>query len=613
MGVKRLILVPVECGPHVASQKINAMVGLRSPVWVFFGRSYVEQRRWAASFDGVADRLSIAGRLQQVVAELKLPYLRLVAELGRKLQSDAWWASRIAERNTLISHLFLYCCYLRIARQLQEEHQGDLVVVAESWALLDILDDWARSGVAVEVRWLGRGWRGLECARYLVHAARQVIRLALDLIQSRLWGGDNAPIGQEVFLIHTYLEDTCFGSGHRFRERYFPGLAAWLGSQGHAVAMLPVISSSVGFSYRSIWKWLRRSDSRFINGHRHCSLGDYAHALAESWRSARLPFAGIELVSMDVTRLFVEEQRRTAFSSVSFLLYLRLPLRLRQHGIAVRELVVEHENMIAEKLLAIGFHRHSPETKILGYQHSGLYPSLLCSQIIPEEAAIAPLPDRVLCNGRFYLNILKDIGMPEHLLAEGPALRHTHLTQLRANDPGAADTNRVRNWDVLVVLPMMKSDAAELLLKILEALVRTAAHRVALKLHPMLSQAMLLREAELDQLPPSFSFVAGDLGQLLNEARVVVCMSSTAILEVAAAGVKMVVVGRESALDFNPLGFMVESAPPIVLVGELAEEIEKKLGIEAAPLEPGIWSEQCNIAELFNIDAESLMTRFIVD
>lgn len=589
------------------------MTGLRSPVWVFLGRSYVEQRRWAASLEGVADRLPIIGRLQQVVGELKLPYLRLIAELGRKLQSDAWWASRISERNTMISHLFLYCCYLRIARQLQEEHQGDFVVVAESWALLDILDDWARSGTKVEVRWLGRGWRGLEWARYLAHAARHVIRLALDSVQSRLWGSDNAPIGREVFLLHTYLEATCLGPGHRFRERYFPGLAAWLESQGHEVAMLPVISSNVGLSYRAIWEWLRRSDAKFINCHRYCRLGDYMRALAESWRSARLPFVCIDLAGFDVTRLFVEEQRRTAFSSVSFLLYLHLPSRLREQGIVVRELVVEHENMIAEKLLAIGFRRHMPSTKILGYQHSGLYPSLLCSQIIPDEAAIAPLPDRVLCNGRFYLDILKDIGMPEHLLVEGPALRHTHLKRLRAHNDSGAAADRVREWDALVLLPMMKSDAAELLLKTMQALARISVQRVALKLHPMLSRDMLLKEAGLDQLPSSFSLVAGELGQLLGEARVVVCMSSTAILEVVAAGVEMIVVGRESALDFNPMEFIAESAPPVYLEDELAAELARKLGIGAVASELNSGTQRCNVEGMFNVDTEPLMSSFVLD
>ncbi len=223
--MKRLILVPEACGPRVAAQKLKDMTGLRSPAWVFLGRSYAEQRHWTAALEGVAEHLPLDGRLQQVASQMKMLYLQLIAELGRKLQSDAWWASRISERNTLVSHLFLYCCYLRIARQLQEEHQGDLIVVTESWALLDALDDWARSGSTVEIRWLGRAWRGLEYARYLAHAAKPVLQLALAFVQSRLWGRDNTPADRELFLLHTYLEDACFGPEHHFRERYFPGLA----------------------------------------------------------------------------------------------------------------------------------------------------------------------------------------------------------------------------------------------------------------------------------------------------------------------------------------------------------------------------------------------------
>jgi hypothetical protein len=595
----------------MAAQKLKDMAGLDSPAWVFLGRSYAQQRHWTVALEGVAEHLPLNGRLQQVASQMKMPYLELIAELGRKLQSDAWWASRISERNTLISHLFLYCCYLRIARQLQEEHQGDLIVVSESWALLDALDDWARSGNAMEIRWLGRGWRGLEYARYLAHAINQVLRLALAFVQSRLWGMDNPPPKQELFLLHTYLEDACFGPEHRFRERYFPGLSAWLESQGYTVAVLPAICN-VSLSYRNVWKWLRRSDTNFINCHRYCRLSDYAHALAQSWRSACLPFTNIELNGLDVTRLFVEERRRTAFSVASFLLYLRLPLRLRQHGISVREVVVEHENMIPEKLLTIGFRRHMPATKILGYQHSGLYPLLLCSQVISEEAAIAPLPDRVLCNGRYYRDILRDIGMPEQLLTEGPALRHTHLARLCADDADSANNGCARNWDVLVLLPMMKSDAAELLLKTIEALAIVPVQRVGLKPHPMLSQSVLLREAGLDKLPSAFSFVTGDLGQLLHDARVVVCMSSTAILEVAAAGVKMVVVGRESALDFNPLGFLKDSPLPVILVSELTDQLEASLQVDRGHQERLNQFLIANVADFFNPPNAAMMANFII-
>lgn len=608
--MKRLILVPEAYGTHAAALKLKCMTNLHSPAWVFLGRSYTLQRRWTVALDGIAERLPLTGRIQHMASELKMPYLRLIAELGRKLQSDAWWASRISERNTLISNLFLYCCYLHIARQLYSEHQGDLVVVAESWALLDALDDWAHNQNDVEVQWFGQARRALAWFRYLAHAAYRVLGLTLSFIQSRFWGRDSSPAGRDLFLLHTYLDDACLGSDHRFRERYFPGLAAWLESQGYAVAMLPVIFN-VNRSYRAVWKWLRSSDTRFYNCHRYCRLSDYTLALTESWRSALLPFADVELVGINVTRLFVEERRSTAFATANFLLYLRLPLRLKQHGIAIRELVVEHENMIPEKLLTIGFRRHMPDTKILGYQHSGLYPSLLCSQVISEEAAIAPLPDRVLCNGRFYRDILLNIGMPEHILIEGPALRHTHLTGLRIADDDDVRDDRTPGWDVLILLPMMKSDAAELLLKALEALAQVPVQRVALKLHPMLNQAKLLREAGVAQLPPIFSFVNGDIEKLLHRTNVVICMSSTAILEVAAAGAKLIVVGRESALDFNPLGFIKNSQPPVFFATELVARLEAAL--KSDQLDQGaINPPPLQVAELFNPPDAILMERFVI-
>ena len=63
----------------------------------------------------------------------------------------------------------------------------------------------------------------------------------------------------------------------------------------------------------------------------------------------------IILSDLDVTSLFLEEQKRYAFSSLNTMLYLRLPKRLAASDFLVNQIICEYEGMIAERMLIIGF------------------------------------------------------------------------------------------------------------------------------------------------------------------------------------------------------------------------------------------------------------------
>src|SRR5262249_38207607 len=154
----------------------------------------------------------------------------------------------------------------------------------------------------------------------------------------------------------------------------------------------------------------------------------------------------------------------------------------------------------------------------------------------------------VVCNGPAFRDILVREGLPGDRVVAGPALRYRHL-----REAPAAHGDRI-----LVPLPLMDDVACDLLGKIVAGL---AGLPVALQPHPMARHAAQRSACGVTGLPEGFEIATGSMGALLAQAKVVVSTASSTLLEAVAAGVPVVVVGRDAALDLNPLEWYEGLAP----------------------------------------------------
>jgi surface carbohydrate biosynthesis protein (TIGR04326 family) len=258
-----------------------------------------------------------------------------------------------------------------------------------------------------------------------------------------------------------------------------------------------------------------------------------------------------------------------------------LPKRLAAKQVRVDIMIDEFENMVTDKLLNLGFRKYSPQTKIVGFQHGALFPLLLCNFVTAAEAKFAPLPDRVVCNGEFFRSVLVNEGLPARLVRVGPALRYDHLSQL-VSDRGSVKRAK---GNVLVPLPLVLDSAVELLTKVLSAVESVKGVRVLLKVHPMSSAESLLRSAKVTGLPPNVEFVSGTMAELLEQSALVIALSSSTVHEALAAGVPVLVVGREAALDINPLGWYADLKNVVRSAEELRTSVIRMLSLSPAALE----------------------------
>jgi len=516
--------------------------------------------------------------LSQAAEQLRQPFLNLITKLGRHYNSIAWWTSRLSERNTMVSPLFLYCCYLQIAHEAFNSIQGTLCVVAESWAVLESLAEIARKRNS-RVMWLTRPILGQHQALFLARIGKRLacfIGKAFWLKFQRDSMAHSVSTSQPSVLLRTYLDDASFGEDGVFHDRYLPGLCHWLEAQGFVVTTIPVLFN-VKRSYSSAWQWLRDSRQQFLNPFKHYRLVDYLFVLRQAWQQLRMPEGPLDLDGLDVSRLFEAERKHAAFDvgSLNVILSYRLPHRLANAGLPVDLFIDEFENMNSEKGLTLGFRRYLPDTKLVGFQHGALFPLLLCLFITPGEAEFAPMPDRVVCNGEFFREILIREGLPPERAVVGPALRYAHLWQRAETDVVKPDGRAC----ILVPFSLVLHEAVELLIKVIDAFGHLNDLQVMLKPHPMSSSEALLRAARLKELPLHFEFIGGGMGKWLAQADIVIAMGSSTIYEALAAALPVIVVGCETALNRNPLAWYTDLNRVVYTPQEIRAEAQRYLAL----------------------------------
>jgi len=575
---------------------VRAWAEARYPAWnwLFLAADFTKLQKWRAGLGSAFDQLPLHVELESAARRLKQPYLRWLAELGHRHPEPAWWASRISERNTALSPLFEDVCRLEAARNLIRDANGPVMIVAENPALLDTLDraDWLRSRPRLRPYFAKvPAWLPVDLARVVISHIRysrvvnfgmRVAQLCKIALSARLGGIAQLPVAcVKPILMHTYLDESAFRPDGEFHDRYFPGLAELLQKEGYQVLVLPVMFN-VKRSLRQAWAWTKSSSSRFVNPYALYHLADYVFALRIASRATHLPEGPLKFEGNDLSAMVRRENERTAFSVLTSILYLRLPLRLREQGIACSALLAEFENMIPEKMLIHGFREHSPDTELIGFQHGALYPHLLCNFTPPEERDIAPMYDRVVCNGQFFRDILVAEGLAPERAVVGAALRYRHLWEYEATISCGRPMHSV---DVFVPLPLMLPAGVELLEKLLGAFATSTSLRILLKAHPLSSVDALLKAADVVTLPAHFRTTDDPTGVILPRARLVVGLSTSTMLEALASGVPVIRVGQEGALMLDTLGFFDDLPPPVYSGRELARETDRLLALSAEELE----------------------------
>ena len=558
---------------HAGESPLTAR-SLKGGAWVYLGRDVSALKRWERGLGPAFERLDISEPLQDVAARLRKPYLDYLSALARRYSSLEWWTSRISDENTLSASPFNDVCYLRTALDLLAGSRPPALIVAESQDLLEALAASAahrRSDLFWKARHFSR-LGVLFLGRWTLYFSR-----ALGALWDARTTRGTAPRlpdtgGRPLVLMHACIDSGYFTEPAP-RDIYFTVLPEELRRRGYAVVALPWLFNP-GRPRRKAFRWFRERRGHYLIPEDFYRLSDYVWAARTLFRQRRLPDLPQMFESMDITPLIRGHRREQAMntSAAPFILYTRLFERLARAGFKPEIFIDFFENSLTEKPIVMAIRRFLPGTRTVGFQHWAAPPPLMLQHFAVPNPDISPLPDSIVCNSPFTRGLYAKEGFPESMLRVGPSLRYRYL--LEAPSRAAAEPRTV-----LVGLSLDLSSTEELLSTLREAFPRDEGLIFQIKTHPQMSEAQWATCLGRGSLPAHMRRVSGGMREWSARAACAVVGASTMAMELAMAGIPLVLAGRETTLDFNPLAHFPEFAPPVRTAAALRTSVLKAVAL----------------------------------
>ena len=548
----------------------------------------------------------ISAMMQETADYLRRPFYKLTAKMGSRYNSLEWWASDISARNTMTSNLFLHCCYVFIASE-EIDKEKNLCIVADNASVIKNIEFLARKKHINVVR-----DKHLEFGQYLpceffaglfklalhivVRAIARLNRFYHRVITRRLKTEQNPDV-----ILHTWVDEKCFGPDGQFRDRYFTVLPEHYRAKGVSW------STFITFSYRnitrSLWSafsFLHTNRDHFIIPEDYYNTGDYLFPFKLWFNQRRFKFEGTILEKVDLSVLFKEYNRREPvhFESMFYLLF----KRLAENNIKPEVIIDGFENMSTDKLIQLGVRKFMPGTPVYGFYHTAPSPNVLCFFTDTDERDIAPIPDRIISNGARFRDILIREQYPAERIVEGSALRFHYLYGLKK-----APVKKSDEFRILVVLSIEKDAVIELFQKVKEAISDISRYKMILKPHPMQTKIL---DVIKDEFLPDTEVFTGGMDVALNKCDIVVSAATGAVLDCIMADREVIRVGRSTQIDFDPLAWFDEFGKPSYSVEDLREKLlDAELRMKSPDYREPCYSTM--LPELFSPVTEELLKPFL--
>jgi surface carbohydrate biosynthesis protein (TIGR04326 family) len=522
--------------------------------WLYFGRNSSKRRLIEQKLGNKFQRIDIARMNDEVARETRHEFVEWIDDLNRSYGHEIeWWFGSVSSRNIHDSNIFQYCCYLEILERLSKKEKSlPKLIIIESVGLGKSIKKWGDEK-SLNILFLGRQFilSIRQIARFILRWSRYFTSVLLRWVAAfitRYQSHNETLIKNKFFLIDTFVHDYCLSQDGSFRDRYFPYLHEYLQNRSKRIIIHPVLH---GFkhNYFSIYKRMRMSSSHFLIQEDFLRLADYFSSLTYPIRAIRRKIMANRFRDFDIDDIVREDRNyNSSISGMHPILICRLFQRIGESGFQLETIINWYENQVIDKALIAGCRKAFPETQILGAQlfiHTmnslNLYP---CE----SEVEFNVTPDILLETSAYQC---KNVQVYSQAIPCSPvaALRYAHVFQ----DQGS-NVRPVVRTAIVVILPFDMCEAIELLEVVKESLVGLQTDmRILIKCHPDYKTEDIIHAFGKDQWPSRFLIFEGNIEDTLEQAAVVISSYSSSMVEAAAKGVPVIFVGRQTALNLNPL------------------------------------------------------------
>lgn len=516
--------------------------------WCYLGQD-ISQKENITRVMGQENKRFIGDSIQDIAEQQKQPYLDYLVKLGSEQKNQRnWWASDIAYRNPLTSDFFQLWCYIYLFKELcskSNDKQTLRIIVIQDFWLYKYLWRYYRNNAL--------GLRFVSCRRLYPEIIKQYASLVayrMFFLQRALRYyakskryykqvcHENKKDSKRVY-IYSWIQDRCFNESGEFHDVYFGRLPTILTKNEVDVTYItPMFLADILKR-----KCLNHDGYEFIFLDNYLRLGDIF----------RVFFTFFHLNTKKETRqmkiLLKRQSLQELFFQSHLLYYFAYKRWLEESNQEKITIIYPFENQPSEKMLCIVAKELGKNVKLIAYQHSTTPAYLLNYYLGANESDNMPLPQCIVANGDYTLGIFRKSGYGDIKLVNGGALRFEYLNNNRKDivRKESVKPNKV----VLLPLPYLESLVREMLSAVSNAFKDLNTIEIMIKYHPATNPERL--GIQLKTLSPHIKETKKGIMEIIDEVDLVVCWSSTLVMEMFLAGIPVIRYCSENTMNLDSL------------------------------------------------------------
>ena len=491
-----------------------------------------------------------AKRLNEVADRTRVHYNDMISRMAIGKEDDLdWWVSGIAGRNTYVCSLFVECCHVVLIRDLLADQDIAEIVTASRPLAKTIRSVCRAQGAAVRVvakesffEPLKILWKSAwDCGRDM---AQQIYRFWLCRIR---FPSRKGPLPANCTLVELFVLDGSFAAGD-FQDRYYENFGGCL-RQEEEKDHVYLANLAVRFkNLAGTVERLRAATKRFLIQEEILQTSDFVHAWSYPLRCWPLFPRRALLSGIDVTPLLRRAWLKHLFSSRSLEAILKFGLvkRLKKSGATLRLVIDWFENQDMDKAFNMALRRYFPETAVVGYQGFDTQKYFLCAYPTEVERRSGVLPHSLAVCGPALMEERRQFcrDLP---VETAPAFRYMNVWR------GETRKTEAPFFRVLIILPLEAQSAMEILRLLLEAIEAGPGERVRFFLKPHPAMRLESIYGDVAHLTSLLKVVGGNISAYWNQTDLIMGNTSSALLEAAAMGIPVIVIGSRRGITTNPL------------------------------------------------------------
>jgi hypothetical protein len=440
-------------------------------------------------------------------------------------QTVFWNATRTAEKNTLINPFFLIILLLIILKDLNFQYEEKFIITDNDYLLnLKIHDSKFK-------------YRVINNFKKYLYTLKLILQFTLLFFGNKLQSYFLPEANTDV-VIHTFVDNESLSS-LTYRERYFPGLLEWYENKGITVSHL--ISGAGLFPFK-LYKSMLKNNLTVFNEYKLYGVRDFIFVISIFLKLRFTKIHNFTIDGEDFSNVSndIHTEYGVDLGVLQALLRYKLGFRIKSQVDHPNLFITEYEGMILEKMLNLGIHASGVRIKVHGFQHGAMFEHLICNFPTEYELTLGIMPDKIICNGQKFSDLIIARGVPSEMVSIGSALRYRYLHENLQN----VHDQKVNS--IVVLLPMTHPDCVELI-NIFEDFSVEFNVEVHYKPHPFNQIALLLPLLK----SPKNKFLIGSISDFIFNYKIIVGMTTGALLEAGLLGLCVVKIKRLFSLDFD--------------------------------------------------------------